>query len=74
MHPIRKKRLTIVLFLLVGLALTISFEFYYTQITHRWTYSEIMPLVPPFGTGASPLAQWVVIPLMVVELMRRRAV
>ncbi|MVS97428.1 hypothetical protein [Devosia marina] len=67
-------RSSIALFLLVGLALTIAFEFYYTQVTHRWSYSEIMPLVPPFGTGASPLAQWVVIPLLVVELMRRRSV
>ena len=31
-----------------------------------------MPLVPPFGTGLSPLAQWVVVPLLVLFALRRQ--
>ena len=58
-------------FLGVGIALTVGFEFYYTQVTQRWTYSDLMPLVPPFGTGLSPLLQWIVIPPLVLWLSRR---
>lgn len=59
------------LFVAVGIALTVGFEYYYTQISLRWTYSELMPLVPPFGTGLSPLVQWIVIPLLTANLARR---
>lgn len=62
----------VLLFLGVGIALTISFEYYYTTISLRWTYSELMPRVPPFGTGLSPLLQWLVIPLLVVWFTRRQ--
>ena len=62
----------LVLFLAVGVALTVGFEYYYTNISLRWTYSELMPLVPPFGTGLSPLMQWIVVPLLVVWFARRQ--
>lgn len=61
----------VVVFLGIGIALTIGFEFYYTEITYRWTYSDLMPLVPPFGTGLSPLVQWIVIPPIVLWMSRR---
>ena len=61
----------VALFVTVGIALTVGFEFYYTQISLRWTYSELMPLVPPFGTGLSPLVQWLVIPPLVLWFTRR---
>ncbi|WP_417419136.1 hypothetical protein [Hoeflea sp.] len=60
------------LFIGVGIALTVGFEFYYTNISERWTYSDLMPLVPPFGTGLSPLLQWIFIPLAVVWLTQRQ--
>ncbi len=59
------------IFLVVGLGLTVGFEYYYTNISLRWTYSELMPLVPPLGTGLSPLLQWAVIPPAVMWLARR---
>lgn len=59
------------LFVAVGIGLTVGFEYYYTEVSERWNYSELMPLVPPFGTGLSPLFQWIVIPLLVVSLTRR---
>lgn len=62
----------ILMFLAVGISLTVGFEYYYTNITLRWTYSELMPLVPPFGTGLSPLLQWIVIPLLVIWFARRQ--
>lgn len=58
-------------FLGVGIGLTVGFEYYYTNISLRWTYSDFMPLVPPFGTGLSPLIQWIVVPLLTLWLSRR---
>lgn len=62
----------VVLFVAVGVALTVGFEFYYTEISKRWTYSELMPLVPPLGTGLSPLVQWLLIPPVVLWFTRRQ--
>ena len=61
----------IALFVLVGIGLTVGFEHYYTEVSERWNYSDLMPLVPPFGTGLSPLVQWIAIPLLVLSLARR---
>ncbi len=71
---LRPTRLPTALFVAVGIVLTIGFEYYYTNVSLRWTYSDLMPLVPPFGTGLSPLLQWLVIPPMVVWLTRRHLV
>jgi type IV secretory pathway VirB2 component (pilin) len=67
-------RLPVAIFIAVGIILTIGFEYYYTNISLRWTYSELMPLVPPFGTGLSPLLQWLVIPAFVIWLTRRHLI
>ena len=56
----------------VGIGLTIGFEYYYTNISLLWTYSELMPLVPPLGTGLSPLLQWMFIPPFVLWLTKRQ--
>lgn len=58
------------LYLGIGIGLTIGFEYYYTQVSLRWTYSDLMPLVPPFGTGLSPLVQWLIVPLVALWLTR----
>ena len=68
---LRPTRVPAAIFVAVGIILTIGFEYYYTNISLRWTYSELMPLAPPFGTGLSPLLQWLVIPPLVVWLTRR---
>lgn len=61
-----------VVFLGVGIGLTVGLEYYYTEITGRWAYADIMPLVPPFGTGLSPFAQWIVVPTMIVFIVGRQ--
>ncbi|MEZ5933080.1 MAG: hypothetical protein R3F54_14235 [Alphaproteobacteria bacterium] len=45
------------MFLGVGLGSTIGLEYYYTEVSDRWDYAGIMPLVRPFDTGLSPLLQ-----------------
>lgn len=60
-----------VAFLALGVALTVAAEYYYTNISLRWAYADLMPLVPPFGTGLSPLLQWLAVPPLVLWLSRR---
>lgn len=68
---LRPARFSAAIFIAVGIVLTVGFEYYYTTISLRWTYSELMPLVPPLGTGLSPLLQWIFVPPLVIWLTRR---
>lgn len=58
-------------FIAVGLLATIALEFINTEILARWTYGPGMPRMPVLGTGLMPIAQWVVIPLVVLWYLRR---
>ncbi|MGZ8786806.1 MAG: hypothetical protein ACXW4P_01075 [Thermoanaerobaculia bacterium] len=55
-------------FLTTGLVITILIEMWAVRTGH-WTYAATMPLVA--GVGVAPLAQWVVIPLLIVFVARR---
>ncbi len=59
-------------YIATGLLITIAIERASTGPLARWTYSEIMPVVPALGVGVVPLAQWVVLPLALVYLARRQ--
>ena len=58
-------------FLAVGLIATIALEYLNTEILGRWTYGPEMPRLPILGTGLAPIAQWVVIPIVVLWYLRR---
>lgn len=47
-----------------GLAYTIFSEWLNTEIRGAWAYADLMPTLPLIGTGLSPLAQWIVVPLV----------
>lgn len=55
----------------VGVGYTIFSEWLNTEVRGSWAYSELMPTLPVLGTGLSPLAQWVVIPLAGFAWVRR---
>jgi len=57
----------LVVCLLVGLTITIAFE-WYALATDRWTYAETMPMVA--GVGLSPLVQWIAVPYLTLLLLR----
>ncbi|MDN3519827.1 hypothetical protein QWY84_19670 [Aquisalimonas lutea] len=59
-------------FVLVGVAVTVGFEWHATVVADRWAYASRMPVVPVIGTGLSPLLQWIVLPPLVVWLVRRQ--
>ena len=57
-----------VLFVALGFAYTVWSEWFNTQVTVSWRYAEFMPRV--FGIGMAPLAQWVVVPLLLALILR----
>lgn len=59
-------------FVLVGVLVTIGFEWHATVIAERWTYAEHMPVLPVLGTGLLPLMQWLVLPPLIVWLVYRQ--
>lgn len=57
---------TLLVYLCVGLIVTIVFEYWATGEGLRWSYSELMPELAVIGTGILPLAQWVILPMLLV--------
>jgi hypothetical protein len=48
-------------FVLLGVGYTVFSEWLDVQLRGDWDYSDLMPLVPPFGTGLAPLLQWIIV-------------
>ena len=59
--------------ILIGLGYTIFSEWWNTEVSRSWAYAERMPVLPLLGTGLSPLAQWIVIPVTAFWWVWRRA-
>ncbi len=60
-------------FLGIGLAVTVLLEYLNTDILDRWSYGPDMPVLPFVGTGLAPVAQWVILPLILLWYLRRLA-
>jgi hypothetical protein len=60
--------------LAIGVCYTVYSEWLNTTVRKTWAYSELMPMLPPFGTGLSPLLQWLFVPTIGFAVMwfRRR--
>lgn len=56
---------------LLSVSYTVFSEWMNTVIYEHWTYSDLMPLVPPLGTGLSPLLQWLIVPCAALCLALR---
>lgn len=46
----------------LGLAYAVYSEWLNVDVRGSWAYSDLMPVVPPLGTGLSPLLQWLLLP------------
>ncbi|TFI59767.1 hypothetical protein E2493_02705 [Sphingomonas parva] len=72
--PMQPNRRGIIVFMGVGLVITVVIEHLATSSTSAswgWRYSSMMPLVPLIGAGLSPVLQWLILPPLVVWLARR---
>ncbi len=61
--------------LVTGIGYTVYSEWLNTAVRKAWAYAELMPTLPPFGTGLTPLLQWIIVPLLgfaAIWLRRRR--
>lgn len=54
-----------------GLGYTLFSEWLNVQVRATWAYSALMPTLPPFGTGLSPMLQWLVIPTVALWVAHR---
>ncbi|WP_350560735.1 hypothetical protein [Psychrobacter sp. CAL346-MNA-CIBAN-0220] len=61
---------TLSVYLSVGLIMTIIFEYWATGAGQRWNYSNLMPEIPFLGIGTLPLAQWVVVPMVLIYVVK----
>lgn len=62
----------LMVFLGVGMFITVVFEALATGPLERWQYAESMPVLPLLGTGLAPVAQWIVLPLLQLWFVRRQ--
>lgn len=59
---------------LFGTVYTGFSEWLNTVVRHSWAYSELMPVLRPFGVeiGLSPIAQWLILPSIALRLALTR--
>ncbi|MCT9000274.1 hypothetical protein [Chelativorans intermedius] len=62
--PQHRYRTVAGLAIIFGFVYTVFSEWLNTVIRESWAYSELMPVIPGIEIGLSPLAQWIVIPLL----------
>lgn len=55
-----------------GLAYTAFSEWLNTALRHSWAYSRLMPVIPGFGVGLSPLLQWLIVPSLALWAARHK--
>ncbi len=64
-------KLSIVLYMLLGVIITIFMEWLATDVLNRWQYSDNMPRLPLLGTGLLPLLQWIILPPCILYFSKR---
>jgi hypothetical protein len=57
--------------LVLGIAYTFFSEWLNVSIRQSWAYSDLMPVIPVIGTGISPVAQWIFLPLFGLLFARK---
>ena len=62
--PGRQSAIFLGCFVALGVTYTIFSEWLNTTVRSSWSYSDLMPIVPPLGTGVAPLLQWIVVPML----------
>jgi hypothetical protein len=50
--------------ILIGLGYTIFSEWLNIEVREAWAYRDLMPIIPVIDAGLSPIAQWIVLPVL----------
>ncbi len=67
---LQPSRQPLLIYLGIGLVVTIAIEQLALRSRLGWNYSDRMPIDPLLGTGLIPIAMWIVLPLVVLMLVR----
>jgi hypothetical protein len=59
-------------FIGISLCYTIFSEWLNVMVRKNWTYSPMMPVIPPLGTGLLPILQWIMLPIIASWLTLRK--
>ena len=59
-------------FVALAASYTVFSEWLNTSVRVSWSYSDLMPVIPPLGTGVSPLVQWITLPVLAMYLGARK--
>lgn len=57
---------------LIGLGYTMFSEWLNIEVRGAWAYRDLMPILPVVGAGLSPVAQWIVLPVLAFWWAARR--
>jgi len=68
-HPTRWQK---IVFIAVGLLVTVVMELLSTRVFYHWSYAEEMPMLPGIGIGLSPVLQWLLLPPLILWFVRRQ--
>lgn len=60
--PEEGRRSVMLAALLLGAGYTVYSEYVNTALRQSWAYADAMPRLPILGTGLAPLAQWILLP------------
>lgn len=66
---IRPSLAAVAAWFLTGLLITVAFEWRATT-NGAWLYASSMPIVPLLRVGVAPLAQWIVVPALLLAFIR----
>jgi hypothetical protein len=74
--PHTRYRLVTVWAIAAGLSYTAFSEWFNIIVRKSWQYSQLMPVIDLFGfeLGLTPLAQWLLVPMLAFWFARRAAV
>ncbi|WP_255448539.1 hypothetical protein [Telmatospirillum sp. J64-1] len=50
--------------IVVGLGYTVFSEWLNIEVREAWAYRDLMPVIPVIDAGLSPIAQWIVLPIL----------
>lgn len=69
--PDRRRALVAAVTILFAVAYTVFSEWLNISVRGAWAYRDAMPTLPPFGTGLTPVLQWIVVPLVAFRIALR---
>jgi hypothetical protein len=50
--------------IVIGLGYTVFSEWLNIKVREAWAYRDLMPVIPVIDAGLSPVAQWIVLPIL----------